>query len=129
MLARLPDGLSFDAGASLAHAAVTAAGLVRHCPLPEESAVVVWGAAGAVGRLLVASLADRRATVIGVASGTRVQAVRSAGAAHIIDRTTETSSPQCEASREGAASRRSSIPWARRSTKRTCGCSRRAAVW
>src|SRR5262249_11792758 len=66
MLARLPDGLSFDAGASLAHAAVTAAGLVRHCPLPEESAVVVWGAAGAVGRLLVASLADRGATVIGV---------------------------------------------------------------
>src|SRR5262249_26483834 len=33
LLAPLPDGLSLEAGACLAHAGVTAEGLVRHCPL------------------------------------------------------------------------------------------------
>ena len=45
MLAPLPGSLSFEDGASLAHGAVTAAGLVRHCPLDEGSTAVVWGAA------------------------------------------------------------------------------------
>src|SRR5262245_25203163 len=54
MLAPLPEGLSVEAGASLAHAGVTAAGLIRHCPIAEGQSAVVWGAAGAVGRLLVA---------------------------------------------------------------------------
>src|SRR5215471_4530162 len=36
MLARLPEGLSVEAGASLAHAGVTAAGLIRHCPIGER---------------------------------------------------------------------------------------------
>jgi len=87
MLAILPDGLSFEAGASLAHAGMTAAGLVRHCPLPVGSTAVVWGAAGAVGRVLVASLVDRGVSVIGIASGSRVDAVRAAGAEYVIDRT------------------------------------------
>src|SRR5712692_9715941 len=53
MLARLPERLSFEEGASLAHGGVTAAGLVRHWPLEPGSSAVVWGAAGAVGLLLV----------------------------------------------------------------------------
>src|SRR5262249_28153614 len=57
MLADLPEGLSFEAGASLAHAGVTAAGLIRHCPLAEGQSAVVWGAAAAGGRLLLALLA------------------------------------------------------------------------
>src|SRR5215831_5257203 len=36
MLAELPEGLGVEAGASLAHAGVTAAGLVRHCPIGER---------------------------------------------------------------------------------------------
>src|SRR5262249_25681956 len=59
MLAELPQGVSVEAGASLAHAGITAAGLVRHCPVAEGQSAVVWGAAGAVGRLLVALLAAR----------------------------------------------------------------------
>ncbi len=86
MLADVPDGLSVEAGASLAHAAVTAAGLIRHCPLTEGQSAVVWGAAGAVGRLLVALLAARGVSVIGVASGARTDAARAAGAAHVVDR-------------------------------------------
>src|SRR5215813_1544174 len=35
MLAPLPEGLSLEASASLAHAGVTAAGLIRHCPIAE----------------------------------------------------------------------------------------------
>jgi NADPH2:quinone reductase len=86
MLADLPEGLSVEAGASLAHAAVTAAGLIRHCPVAEGQSAVVWGAAGAVGRLLVAFLTARGVSVIGIASGTRTNAARAAGAAHVIDR-------------------------------------------
>ena len=48
---------------------------------------VVWGAAGPVGRMLVALLCDGGAEVIGVASGERVDIVRELGAAHAIDRT------------------------------------------
>ena len=86
--APLPDDLSFEDGASLAHAGLTAAGLVRHWPLEPGASAVVWGAAGAVGLLLVAYLAERGVRVIGIASGARVNAVRAAGATHAVDRTT-----------------------------------------
>jgi NADPH:quinone reductase len=86
MLADLPEGIGIEAGASLPHAAVTAAGLIRHCPIAEGQSAVVWGAAGAVGRLLVALLAARGISVIGIASGARTNAARAAGAAHVVDR-------------------------------------------
>jgi NADPH2:quinone reductase len=86
MLADLPEGLSVEAGASLAHAGVTAAGLIRHCPMAAGQSAVVWGAAGAVGRLLVAFLGARGVSVIGIASGARTNAARAAGAAHVVDR-------------------------------------------
>jgi NADPH2:quinone reductase len=86
MLAELPDALSVEAGAALAHAGVTAAGLIRHCPIAEGQNAVVWGAAGAVGRLLVAFLAARGVAAIGIASGARTNAARAAGAAHVVDR-------------------------------------------
>jgi NADPH2:quinone reductase len=89
MLARLPDALSFEEGASLAHGGITAAGLVRHWPLEQGASAVVWGAAGAVGLLLVAVLAERGVNVIGIASGKRVDAVRAAGATVVVDRTAE----------------------------------------
>ncbi len=89
MFARLPDSLTFEDGASLAHAAITAAGLVRHWPLERGSFAVVWGAAGAVGSVLVASLAERGVKVMGIASGARVEAARAAGAALVVDRTSE----------------------------------------
>jgi NADPH2:quinone reductase len=89
MLARLPDSLTFEDGASLAHGALTAAGLVRHWPLEAGSTAVVWAAAGAVGRLLVATLERRGVCVAGIASGARVDDVKAAGAALVIDRLTE----------------------------------------
>jgi NADPH2:quinone reductase len=86
MLAAVPEGLSLEAGACVAHAGVTAAGLIRHCPIAEGQSAGVWGAAGAVGRLLVAFLAARGVSVIGIASGARTHAARAAGAAHVVDR-------------------------------------------
>lgn len=81
----LPDGLSFEHGACLAVAALTAGGLARVWPLRGQAAVV-WGAAGAVGRMLVAILADQGVDVIGIASGRRVDGVRAAGANCVVDR-------------------------------------------
>jgi NADPH2:quinone reductase len=88
MLATIPDGLSFEDAACLPVAGLTAGGLACVWPLKGRTAVV-WGAAGAVGRMLVAILAEQGADVIGIASGKRVDAVRAAGASHAIDRTTE----------------------------------------
>jgi NADPH:quinone reductase len=85
MLARIPDGLSVEQGASLAHAGITAKLLSRVWPL-DHSTAVVWGAAGSVGRMLVAILADRGVRVIGIASGNRVETVKRAGAAYAVDR-------------------------------------------
>ncbi len=88
MLVPLPDNLSFEAGASLAVAALTAGGLARVWPLKGRSALV-WGAAGAVGRMLVAILAEQGVDVIGIASGGRVDSVRAAGASLAINRATQ----------------------------------------
>jgi len=84
MLAPIPDGIGFEQGASLPVAGLTANGLARVWPQGRSAAV--WAAAGAVGRLLVAILADRGVDVIGIASGNRVGCVRAAGANHVIDR-------------------------------------------
>src|SRR5499427_8647183 len=88
MLVPIPEGLSFEDGACLAVAGLTAGGLARVWPIKGREAVV-WGAAGAVGRMLVATLAGQQVEVIGIASGKRADAVRAAGAIHVIDRAVE----------------------------------------
>ncbi len=82
MLVPIPDGLSFEDGACLAVAGLTAGGLARVWPL-EGHAAVVWGAAGAVGRMLVAILADRRVEAIGIDGGF-VRAAHKAGFFEVI---------------------------------------------
>lgn len=89
LLATVPDDVSLEDAATLAHAAVTAEGLARHWPLASGACAVVWGAAGAVGRVLVSRLADRGIRVVGIASGDRTDAVRALGAARAVDRTCE----------------------------------------
>jgi NADPH2:quinone reductase len=86
MLVPIPESLTFEDGACLAVASLTAGGLARVWPL-EGRATVVWGAAGAVGRMLVAILAERGVEVIGIATGKRTEGVREAGAKHVVDRT------------------------------------------
>jgi NADPH:quinone reductase len=88
MLTRIPVELSFEQAASVPVAAITAGGLARVWPLDGRSAVV-WGAAGAVGRMLVAILARRGVVVMGIASGKRVSLVLEAGAKVAVDRNAE----------------------------------------
>ena len=120
MLARLPDNLSFEDGASLAHGGVTAAGLARHWPLERGSTAVVWGAAGSVGLLLVASLAERGVKVIGIASGPRTERVRAAGATLVIDWSTEDVGQGVGARQTVVAPPRSSIRSAPQRIAPTC---------
>jgi NADPH2:quinone reductase len=87
MFVPIPDGLTFEDGACLAVAALTAGGLARVWPLKGLSAVV-WGAAGAVGRMLVAILAEHGVNVVGIASSKRVDDARAAGANYVVDRAT-----------------------------------------
>jgi NADPH2:quinone reductase len=101
MLVPIPDGLTLEEAACLPVAGLTAGGLARVWQLKKRTAVV-WGAAGAVGRMLVAVLADRGVNVIGIASGNRVNAVRAAGAAHVIDRRSEDVVNAVRAHTEGA---------------------------
>lgn len=82
------EGLGLEEAGRIAHAGMTAGALARVWPV-EGRPAVVWGAAGAVGRILVALLAQRGAEVIGIASGDRVDDVRTLGAAHVIGRTDE----------------------------------------
>jgi NADPH2:quinone reductase len=88
MLTLIPAQLSFEQAASVPVAAITAGGLARVWPLDGRSAVV-WGAAGAVGRMLVAILARRGVDVIGIASGKRVSLVLEAGAKVAVDRSSQ----------------------------------------
>lgn len=88
MLARVPDDLTMEEAACLPVAGMTAGGLARVWPLEGRTAVV-WGAAGAVGRMLVAILAEGGAEVIGIAGGNRTVAVRASGAVCVIDRSTQ----------------------------------------
>jgi len=89
MAVAIPENVSTEQAACVAVAGLTAGGLARVWPLQKGSTAVVWGAAGAVGRMLVALLADRGVNAIGIASGDRVNALRAAGAAYVIDRSTE----------------------------------------
>jgi NADPH2:quinone reductase len=88
MVVPIPDGLATEDGARLPSAGATAQLLTRVWPLQGKTAVV-WGAAGPVGRMLVALLAEAGTEVIGVASGERVETVEALGATHAIDRTSQ----------------------------------------
>jgi NADPH2:quinone reductase len=88
MLVPLPMTLGFEEGARVPVAGLTAAGLARVWPLRGREAVV-WGAAGAVGRMLVAILANQDVRVIGIASARRIEEVRAAGAACVVNRTVD----------------------------------------
>jgi NADPH2:quinone reductase len=88
MVVPIPDSLTFENAASLAVASLTAGGLARVWPLEGRTAVV-WAAAGAVGRMLIAILAKRGVKVIGIASRDRVEGVKHAGATYVIDRSGE----------------------------------------
>ena len=85
-----PDNLPFGEAAAIPLAAMTALQAVRdHSPVEAGSDVLVVGASGGVGSFVVQLAAGLGATVTGVCSGRNADFVRSLGAAHVVDYTTD----------------------------------------
>jgi len=89
-LAEKPTSLSFEEAAALPISGITALqGLLEVGGLRAGQDVLVIGASGGVGSLAVQIAKATGATVTGVCSGAKADLVRSLGADHVIDHTTE----------------------------------------
>ncbi len=89
-LAHLPAGLSFVEAAALPISGITALqGLLDVGRLRAGQDVLLLGASGGVGTFAVQIACATGATVTGVCSGPKADLVRSLGAHHVIDHTTE----------------------------------------
>ncbi|MEE1755583.1 zinc-binding dehydrogenase [Streptomyces sp. SP18CS02] len=85
-LARVPDGLSFTDAAALVHDGVTAAALLDLTGVRPGERVLVVGASGGMGTLLVQLATAAGALVVGTARGERKSAlVRELGARATVD--------------------------------------------
>ena len=90
-LVKIPDGIDFDAAASLMLKGLTAQFLLNSCyPVKAGDVVLVHAAAGGVGLLMGQWLKILRATAIGTAgSAEKVAMAKANGYAHVIDYRTE----------------------------------------
>ncbi|MEM0961514.1 MAG: NAD(P)-dependent alcohol dehydrogenase [Bacteroidota bacterium] len=95
LLARIPDGLSFEAAAAIPLAATTALQALRDvADIQPGHRVLINGASGGVGTFAVQIAATFGAEVTAVCSGRNAETVRQLGAAHVIDYTREAARPQ-----------------------------------
>jgi NADPH:quinone reductase len=90
-LVKIPDGIDFDAAASLMLKGLTAQFLLNSCyPVKAGDVVLVHAAAGGVGLLMGQWLKGLRATSIGTAgSAEKVAMAKANGYAHVINYRTE----------------------------------------
>ena len=86
-LARLPKASSFEEAAALPVAGTTALQAAAHGQIRVGHRVAVTGASGGVGSLAVQIAVALGAEVTGVASTTKLDFVRTLGAAHVVDHT------------------------------------------
>ena len=84
----LPEELSFEQGAAIGVAAITALQALERGGATAESSVLVIGASGGVGTHAVQMAADLGAHVTGVCSTRNVDLVASLGADEVVDYTT-----------------------------------------
>jgi NADPH2:quinone reductase len=85
-LFHLPADIDDRAAAALLLKGCTAECLIERCARVQPGqTVLVWAAAGGVGHLAVGWLKAIGASVIGVASGDKVERVRRVGADHVLD--------------------------------------------
>jgi NADPH:quinone reductase-like Zn-dependent oxidoreductase len=90
LLVPKPAGLSFEQAAALPMAAVTALHAIRDVGhVQPRHRVLVIGAGGGVGTFAVQIAVALGAEVTGVCSGRNVDLVRSLGASHVVDYSTE----------------------------------------
>jgi NADPH:quinone reductase-like Zn-dependent oxidoreductase len=88
-LARLPRGLSFEQAAAVPISGMTAQQAVETAEVVAGDRVLVIGASGGVGTYAVQLAKAAGAEVTGVASAAKLDLVRSLGADHVLDYTTE----------------------------------------
>ncbi|MGW6926462.1 zinc-binding dehydrogenase [Streptomyces sp. NPDC054950] len=82
----VPDGLDLRTAAALVHDGVTAAGLLEHTAVGPGDRVLILGASGGMGTLLVQLARARGARVVAAARGARKSAlVRELGADAVVD--------------------------------------------
>lgn len=79
-LAQKPDGLSFADAAALGIPALTACGCLRALEFTAEDVIVISAASGGVGSIAVQIAASAGATVVGIASESNAEYLRSLGA-------------------------------------------------
>ncbi|MEU9269829.1 zinc-binding dehydrogenase [Streptomyces sp. NPDC048251] len=82
----VPDGLDLRTAAALVHDGVTAAGLLEHTAVGPGDRVLILGASGGMGTLLIQLARARGARVVAAARGARKSAlVRELGADAVVD--------------------------------------------
>ncbi|MEV5899554.1 zinc-binding dehydrogenase [Streptomyces sp. NPDC052127] len=82
----VPDGLDLRTAAALVHDGVTAAGLLEHTAVGAGDRVLILGASGGMGTLLIQLARARGARVVAAARGARKSAlVRELGADAVVD--------------------------------------------
>lgn len=86
-LSHKPEDLSFEQAAAMPISGLTALGALDAAGVTGSSSVLVVGASGGVGTYVVQIAIARRATVTGVASGSKADLVTALGARHVIDYT------------------------------------------
>ncbi len=88
-LARKPANLTFEQAAAVPVSGLTALQAVRRSGVASGQRVLVLGASGGVGHIAVQLAKAAGAEVTGVASAAKLDLVRSLGADHVIDYTTD----------------------------------------
>jgi len=87
-IAHMPSNLRFDQ-AVLCEGAFYANPTVEHCDLKPGHRILIYGASGAIGIAALQLAKDRGAEVTAVVAGRHLELVRSLGADHAIDYTTD----------------------------------------
>ena len=89
-ICHIPDGVSFEDSAAIPLAGVTAIQAVRdHARIQKGDKVLVNGASGGIGTLVIQFCKYYAAEVTGVCSTKNLELVKSLGADHVIDYTKE----------------------------------------
>jgi len=89
MVGLMPSNMSFEEASAVPYGGIMAASLLRKVDVQPGQKVLINGASGGIGSLAVQLAKHAGAEVTGVCSTPRMEYVRSLGADHVIDYTTE----------------------------------------
>ena len=85
LVARMPDGMSFEQAAGTCDGMYQARNALRAGRVDKDTRLVIYGASGSLGTAAVQLAADLGANVTAVCNGRNVELVRSLGADEVVD--------------------------------------------